>query len=406
MKILLGVTGGIAAYKAADLARLLTKRGHVVRCCLTEAGARFITPLTLASLTGQPCFGANAENHEWRPNPIIEHVDLARWAEVVAVVPATADIIGKSACGLADDLLSTLLLASTGRILWAPAMNRAMWAHPAVQANVRALASFGHCLVEPVQGMLACGEEGTGKLAEINDIAEAIEALGGSRHPALAGRKLLITAGPTREDLDPVRTLSNRSTGAMGIALARAFRDAGARVSLVLGGDLAGPWGVETLRVRSAQDMLEACQGLWPEMDGLVAAAAVADQRPASCAAEKVKKGDGPETLTLVRTPDVLATLSAARIRPQWLLGFAAETEGHLQHALGKLRSKGLDGILMNDISAGRGFGAQANTLLPITAEGPGEPLGPLPKDALAQAVARWWGDQLLRSQAFMVASN
>ena len=394
MKILLGVTGGIAAYKAADLARILCKRGHVVRCCLTEAGSRFITPLTLASLTGQPCFGANPEYHEWRPNPIIEHVDLARWADVVAVVPATADIMGKTANGLANDLLSTLLLASTARILWAPAMNRAMWAHPAVQANVAALVRFGHSLVEPVEGMLACGEEGAGKLADIEAIAEAIDALAPA-HPALAGRKVLITAGPTREDLDPVRTLTNRSTGSMGVALARAFRNAGAEVSLVLGGDLPSPWGVRTVRVRSAQDMLAACQGLWPDMDGLVAAAAVADQRPETCAAEKVKKEDGAESLVLVRTPDVLATLARDKRQGQWLLGFAAETEGHLANAADKLRRKGLDAILVNDISAGQGFGPQANTLVPVTAEGPGQPLGPMAKDLLAQAVVRWWAERV-----------
>jgi phosphopantothenoylcysteine decarboxylase/phosphopantothenate--cysteine ligase len=395
MKILVGITGGIAAYKAADVARTLTKRGHVVRCCLTEAGSRFITPLTLASLTGQPCFGANPEYHEWRPNPIIEHVDLARWADVVAVVPATADIMGKTAQGLANDLLSTLLLATTARVLWAPAMNRAMWAHPAVQANVRTLAGFGHTMVEPVEGMLACGEEGAGKLADPDAIADAIEALAWPAHPALAGRQVLITAGPTREDLDPVRTLTNRASGAMGIALARAFRNAGARVSLVLGGDLPAPWGVHTVRVRSAQDMLEACQELWPAMDGLVAAAAVADQRPETCAAEKVKKQDGPEALILVRTPDVLATLAAGRRPGQWVVGFAAETEHHLANAQSKLRRKALDAILVNDIGHGQGFGPQANTLVPVTAEGPGEPLGPLPKDALAQAVVQWWAEQL-----------
>jgi phosphopantothenoylcysteine decarboxylase/phosphopantothenate--cysteine ligase len=392
MKILLGITGGIAAYKAADLARALTKRGHVVRCCLTEAGSRFITPLTLASLTGQPCFGANPEYHEWRPNPLIEHVDLARWAELVAVVPATADIMGKTAQGLANDLLSTLLLATTAPVLWAPAMNRAMWAHPAVQANVRTLAGFGHTLVEPVEGMLACGEEGAGKLADLETILEAIEAVAGPAQPGLAGRRVLITAGPTREDLDPVRTLTNRATGAMGVALAKAFRRAGAQVSLVLGGDLAAPWGVATVRVRSAQDMLAACQQLWPDMDGLVAAAAVADQRPESCATEKVKKTDGPEQLILVRTPDVLATLATQRKPGQWLLGFAAESEDHLGNARTKLQRKGLDAILVNDISAGRGFGAQANTLIPVTADGPGEPLGPLDKEALAQAVVGWWG--------------
>ena len=395
MKILLGITGGIAAYRAAELARLLVKRGHTVRCCITDAGSRFITPLTLASLTGQPCFGANPEYHEWRPNPIIEHVDLARWADVVCVAPATADILGKTANGLANDLLSTLLLATTAKVLWAPAMNQAMWAHPAVQANVARLKEFGHTVVEPAEGLMACGETGTGRLAEPFEIAEAVDTLGGPAHPALDGRRVLITAGPTCEDLDPVRTLTNRSSGAMGIELARAFRNAGAEVHLVLGGTLPAPWGVETTRVRSAQQMLEACQALWPGMDGLVAAAAVADQRPERCAPEKAKKGEGPETLVLVRTPDVLATLSAGRRPGQWLLGFAAESERHADNAAAKLHMKRLDGILVNDVGAGKGFGAQANTLMPITAEGAAAPLGPLPKDQLAGAVAQWWGGWL-----------
>ncbi len=395
MKILLGITGGIAAYRGAELGRLLVKRGHAVRCCLTDAGSRFITPLTLATLTGEPCFGANPEYHEWRPNPKVEHVDLARWADVVAVVPATADILGKTANGLANDLLSTVLLASTGRILWAPAMNQAMWAHPAVQANVTRLRGFGHAIVEPVEGMLACGEEGTGRLAEIEDIADAIQALGSIKVPAFAGKRILVTAGPTREDLDPVRTLTNRSTGAMGIELARALRNAGAEVHLVLGGDGKVPWGIKTLRIRSAQQMLEACESLWPSMDGLVAAAAVADQRPEVYAPEKVKKIEGPEALVLVRTPDILATLSARKHPGQWVLGFAAESEDHVANALGKLRKKNLDAILVNDISQGRGFGIQTNTLIPVTSAGAEAPLGPLPKDALAQAVVTWLSTHL-----------
>jgi len=395
MNILLGITGGIAAYRAAELARTLTKRGHVVRCCLTDAGSRFITPLTLASLTGQPCFGANPDYHEWRPNPVIEHIDLARWADVAAVVPATADIIGKTANGLATDLLSTLLLATTARVLWAPAMNKAMWAHPAVQANVATLKGFGHTIVEPVEGLLACGEEGAGKLADILDIADAVEALAGPAHRSFLGRRILVTAGPTREDLDPVRTLTNRSSGEMGVELARAFRNLGARVDLVLGGELPAPWGIETHRVRSAQQMLEACRKVWPHMDGFVAAAAVADQRPEACAREKVKKQEGPETLTLVRTPDVLATLAGEKRNGQWLLGFAAESEEHVPNATVKLRKKHLDGVLVNDIGGGRAFGHQANTLLPVTAAGQAEPLGPLPKDQLAKAVANWWGDWL-----------
>jgi len=395
MNILLGITGGIAAYRAAELARTLTRRGHVVRCCLTDAGSRFITPLTLASLTGQPCFGANPDYHEWRPNPVIEHIDLARWADVAAVVPATADIIGKTANGLATDLLSTLLLATTAKVLWAPAMNKAMWAHPAVQANVATIKGFGHTIVEPVEGLLACGEEGAGKLADILDIADAVEALAGPSHRSFLGRRILVTAGPTREDLDPVRTLTNRSSGEMGVELARAFRNLGARVDLVLGGELPAPWGIETHRVRSAQQMLEACRKVWPDADGFVAAAAVADQRPEACAPQKVKKQEGPETLTLVRTPDVLATLAGEKRNGQWLLGFAAESEEHVPNATVKLQKKHLDGVLVNDIGSGRAFGHQANTLLPVTAAGQAEPLGPLPKDQLARAVATWWGDWL-----------
>ncbi|HEU4950767.1 MAG TPA: bifunctional phosphopantothenoylcysteine decarboxylase/phosphopantothenate--cysteine ligase CoaBC [Holophagaceae bacterium] len=395
MRVLLGIPGGIAAYKAADLARLLTREGHQVRCVLTEAGARFITPLTLASLTGETVHGANPDLPEWRPSPVIEHIELARWAEVVAVVPATANLLGKAAQGLADDLLSTLLLATRAPILWAPAMNTQMWAHPAVQANVGTLKGFGHTFVEPAEGLLACGEEGSGKLAEVEAIAETVRALGRPKLPALAGKPVLVTAGPTREDLDPVRTLTNRSTGSMGIELARALRDAGAVVTLVLGGDLPAPAGVETLRVRSAQEMLEAAQARWPGCEGVFAAAAVADQRPETFMPEKVKKQEGPETLVLIRTPDILAALSQAKRPGQWLVGFAAESERHLEHASEKLRRKGLDAVLVNDIQGGRGFGDQANTLTPVTAEGPQPPLGPLDKAALAQAVVAWWGARL-----------
>ena len=395
MKLLLGITGGIAAYKAADLARLLTNEGHQVRCVLTEAGARFITPLTLASLTGEPVFGANPDLPEWRPSPVIEHIELARWAEVVAVAPATADILGKTANGLANDLLSTLLLATRAPVLWAPAMNTQMWAHPAVQANVTRLKAFGHAFVEPTEGLLACGEEGSGKLAEVEAIAEAIRTLGSPKLPALQGKTVMVTAGPTREDLDPVRTLTNRSTGSMGIEIARALRDAGAIVKLVLGGDLPTPHGIETLRVRSAGEMLKACESWWPSCAGVFAAAAVADQRPERIAAEKVKKTDGPETLALVRTPDILAALSAVKRHGQWLVGFAAESERHQDHASEKLRRKELDAVLVNDIQGGRGFGVQENALTPVTAEGAEAPLGPLPKPQLAKAAVAWWAKRL-----------
>jgi phosphopantothenoylcysteine decarboxylase/phosphopantothenate--cysteine ligase len=274
-------------------------------------------------------------------------------------------------------------------------MNTGMWDHPAVQANVARLRSFGHRIVDPGEGSLACGEEGAGKLAEVGVIVEAILMSGAPKPPSLNGRRVLITAGPTREDLDPVRTLTNRSTGTMGIELARAFRDSGASVLLVLGGDAPAPWGVETIRVRSAQEMLEACLARWADSDGLVAAAAVADQRPEAISAEKVKKGEGPETLVLVRTPDILAQLSASRRPDQWVVGFAAESEHHLEHAMAKLKKKGLDAVLMNEIQEGRGFGAQANTLTPVTPQGAQPPLGPLPKEPLARAVVAWWAQEL-----------
>jgi phosphopantothenoylcysteine decarboxylase/phosphopantothenate--cysteine ligase len=395
MQIILGITGGVAAYKSAELARMLANQGHRVRCILTEAGARFITPLTLTSLTGEPCYGANPDQGEWRANPSIEHIELARWADLVAVVPATANILGKAANGLASDLLSTVLLATRAPVLWAPAMNTGMWEHPAVQANIARLRSFGHAVVDPADGVLACGEEGSGKLADVASIAEAIQMHGTPKVRALQGRRVLITSGPTREDLDPVRTLTNRSTGAMGIELARAFRDVGAKVQLVLGGDLPAPWGVETIRVRTAQQMLEACQARWAEADGLVAAAAVADQRPEAASTEKVKKGDGPETMILVRTPDILASLSASRRADQWVLGFAAESEHHLEHATAKLKKKGLDAVLVNDVQGGRAFGAQANTLTPVTAQGAHPPIGPLAKDQLARAVVQWWSHRM-----------
>lgn len=400
MQIILGITGGVAAYKSAELARQLANQGHRVRCILTEAGARFITPLTLTSLTGEPCFGANPDQGEWRAHPSIEHIELARWADLVAVVPATANILGKAANGLASDLLSTVLLATRAPVLWAPAMNTGMWEHPAVQANVARLKSFGHAVVDPGAGTLACGEAGAGKLAEVAVIAEAVLAHGTPKLATLVDQRVLITAGPTREDLDPVRTLTNRSTGAMGVELARAFRDHGARVQLVLGGDLPSPWGVETVRVRSAQEMAEACEAAWGGCDGLVAAAAVADQRPESCSGEKVKKLEGPESLLLVRTPDILARLSALRRPGQWVVGFAAESEHHLEHAAVKLQKKNLDAVLVNDVQAGRAFGTQTNTLTPVTAEGPQAPFGPLPKDQLARAVVQWWARELERRPA------
>jgi len=401
MRVLLGVTGGIAAYKACDLVRMLVKAGHSVRCCLTDAGSGFITPLTLATLSGEPCFGANPEYHEWRPNPKVEHVDLARWADVIAVVPATADIMGKAANGLADDLLSTILLAADCKILWAPAMNGAMWKHAAVQKNLAALSGYGHSVIEPQSGVLACGEQGTGKLANLDDIFDGIIALGSTHLKVFANKHVLVTAGPTFEDLDPVRTLTNRSSGRMGIEMARAFRNAGAVVHLVLGGELPAPWGISTCRVRSAEEMYRACLALWPKMDGVCAAAAVADQRPERCEPQKVKKRNGIETLKLLRTPDILASLNESKAQNkthqtrQWMLGFAAESEDIVQNAAEKLSKKGLDAIFANDVSQGGGFGSVDNCLIPVTKDGPANPIGPMPKERLAVEAVKWFANHL-----------
>lgn len=390
MKVLLGVTGGIAAYKVGDLIRMLVKSGCQVRCCITDAGSRFITPLTLATLSGEPCFGANPEYHEWRPNPKVEHVDLARWADVIAVVPATADIIGKAANGLANDLLSTVLLAANCKILWAPAMNAAMWKHPAVQNNLTKLSDYGHTIIEPESGILACGEEGTGKLAGIEAIYDGVIALGSRQLNTFEGVHILVTAGPTREDLDPVRTLTNRSTGSMGIEMAKAFRNAGAKVHLVLGGDLPIPWGISTTRVRSAQEMLDACLAIWPQVAGVCAAAAVADQCPEELAPQKIKKSDVSDVLRLANTPDILLSLNKTK-KDQWMLGFAAESENYIINATEKLIKKGLDAIFVNDIAKGRGFGNQTNCLTPVTKVGPANLIGPMAKEKLASEAVNWF---------------
>jgi phosphopantothenoylcysteine decarboxylase/phosphopantothenate--cysteine ligase len=297
--------------------------------------------------------------------------------------------MGKTANGLADDLLSTILLATTCKVLWAPAMNKAMWENIAVRKNLATLLGFGHRVICPISGILACGEEGTGKLADLEDIFDGIISFGSSPLKTLATKRVLVTAGPTREDLDPVRTLTNRSTGHMGVEMAKAFRDAGAEVHLVLGGDMPPPQGINTYRVRSAEEMLEACLARWPDVEGVCAAAAVADQRPEHCETQKIKKQDGPETLLLVRTPDILATLNKSKAN-QWMLGFAAESEKLIPNATEKLLKKGLDAIFANDISNGSGFGDSNSCLIPITKDGPGAKIGPMSKEQLAREAVVW----------------
>jgi phosphopantothenoylcysteine decarboxylase/phosphopantothenate--cysteine ligase len=377
--VLLGVGGGIAAYKAADLVRRLRGAGAEVRVTLTAAAERFVTPLTFQALSGRPVrtalFDPGAE-------AAMDHIELARWAHVVLVAPATADLLARLAHGLADDLLTTVCLASEAPLVLAPAMNRVMWAAPATQANRRLLEGRGVRLLGPGEGEQACGEVGAGRLLEP---AAIVEGLAGVLAPSLlAGRSLLVTAGPTREAVDPVRYLSNRSSGKMGFAVARAAAAAGARVTLVSGPvALTTPPGVGRVDVVSAEDMLEAVMARVADCDVFVACAAVADFRPAAPAAHKLKKSSAPAHLALEPTPDILARVAALEPRP-FCVGFAAETENLEGYARGKLRDKGLDMVAANRIDVpGLGFDADANALA-VFWPGGGEDLGVAPKQVLA----------------------
>ncbi len=367
----LGVGGGIAAYKACELARELMRAGASVRVAMTSAAQKFVTALTFQALTGAPVL---TELLEPTQEAGYGHLDLARWAEVFVVAPATADLLARIRAGMADDAVTTSLLAFRGPVLLAPAMNVAMWQNEQTQENIAALADWPRFrVVDPEVGLLADGEYGPGRLAQVPAIVEAAAGLGALGD--LAGKRVLITAGPTREALDPVRFLTNASTGKMGLALAQSARARGAEVTVVLG-PVAVPAteGVEIVRVTTAEQMAGEVLARIEGADFFVASAAVSDYRPAQVAAQKVKKGEAPEVLTLVRTPDVL--LEAARKvaglpgRPL-LVGFAAETERVLEHARDKLARKGLDLIVANDVTEpGAGFGVDTNRVTLLTRDG------------------------------------
>ncbi len=384
--VLLGVTGGIAAYKAAEIVRLLTKARATVRVAMTRNACEFITPLTLQTLSGHP---VATNTFDLTQESQIGHIRLADTADVVLVAPATANVIGKLAHGIADDLLTTVLLATRAPVLVAPAMNVHMYENPAVRENLQRLAQRGYRIVEPGAGFLACGYEGPGRLADPEVIfAEVARAV----TPAdLAGQRVLVTAGPNREPLDPVRFVSNRSTGKMGFALAAAAWRRGAEVALVAGPTgLPTPHGVRRLDVETAQEMHRAVAGEFEQATILLMAAAVADYRPARVAPEKIKKTGAPVTLELVRTVDILGEL-APRKGNRIVVGFAAETETVLANAQRKLREKNLDFIVANDVSrADAGFGVDTNAVTVIDARSadaaPAEsPL--LPKDEVADYV-------------------
>jgi len=365
-RILLGVSGSIAACKAADLASRLTKAGARVDAILTAAASRFVTPLTFQSLTGRP-----APADLWSEEAHILHVGLADGADLLVVAPATADILAKLAHGLADDLLTVTALAARCPLLVAPAMDAGMFEHPAVQANLATLRARGATVIGPADGRMASGLEGRGRMLEPEEILGHVRLAAGRNGP-LAGRRVVVTAGGTQEPIDPVRVIANRSSGKQGFAVAQAALDRGAAVTLVAAPcALPTPVGASRIDVATAQEMadavLESCAGA----DALVMAAAVADFRPARPAAKKLKKDAGPPAVELERTTDILAVVTAARARPACVVGFAAETGDLLAHARKKLKEKRLSLIVANDVTQpGGGFGSDTNRVTLIDAMG------------------------------------
>jgi phosphopantothenoylcysteine decarboxylase/phosphopantothenate--cysteine ligase len=385
--ILLVVAGGIAAYKCLDLTRRLKERGHVVRAILTSGGAQFVTPLSLSAITGekvyQDMFSLTDENE-------MGHIRLARDPDLIVVAPATADLMARMAAGMANDLASAVLLASQKPILLVPAMNTAMWTHPATQANIATLKARGCLSVGPGAGDLACGETGSGRLAEVAEILDAIDRLLNPARP-LDGLRAIVTSGPTREPIDPVRYISNHSSGKQGHAIAKALARLGAKVTLVSGPvAIPDPEGVKTVKADTAEAMLKACRRALPA-DIAVCAAAVADWRVQKPSAQKMKKQKdaAPPALALAPNPDILATLAAGgKARPALVVGFAAETENVVSHAQIKLKNKGCDWILANDVALGTAtFGGDMNRIHLVTAKGV-EDWPVLTKDEVAARLA------------------
>lgn len=404
MRILLGISGGIAAYKTPDLVRRLKKAGHEVRVVCTRNALELVSRVALETVSGEPVL---CDTFAPRTHAGIEHIDLAAWAELVLVAPATANVLAKLACGLADDLLTTVLLACPAPLWLAPGMNTRMWEHPATRANVARLVERGARVIGPDSGELACGTTGPGRMTEPDDLVKAVSAdlvkALGAHHLAprpFAGRTVLVTAGATREHLDPVRFLSNPSTGRMGVAVARAAKELGATVLLVHAHlEVPPPPGVEAVFASSAADLQRAVLAHRDRADLVVMTAAVGDWMPAQVAPEKLKKETAGENMTvaLVRTPDILAGLVADRaragaVRP-WIVGFAAETAGGDGARLSslareKLARKGCDALFANDVSLpGAGFATGTNQGLLVFADGRELSLGPGTKDQVASAL-------------------
>ena len=389
-RILLIVAGGIAAYRSLDLIRRLRERGAAVRCVVTAGAAQFVTPFSFAALSEDKVY---TELFSLTDESEMGHIRLSREADLLVVAPATANIMAKMAAGIADDLASTVLLATDKPVLIAPSMNVMMWAHAATQANLRTLEARGVLRVGPGSGNLACGEVGSGRLAEVMDIVAAIEAQfqGAAAPKPLAGRRAIVTSGPTWEAIDPVRYIANRSSGKQGHAIAAALARLGAATTLVSGPTREpDPAGVTTVHIESAREMHAACMAALPA-DIAVCAAAVADWRVAREADQKLKKapGEGPPALALTENPDILADLSRLnQQRPRLVVGFAAETQNVIEHARAKLARKGCDWIVANDVSPATGtFGGDSNTVHLIRADGE-ESWPTLGKDAVAARLA------------------
>ena len=380
-RILLGVTGGIAAYKSPDLVRRLRERGAEVQVVMTKSAAEFITATTFQAVSGRA-----VRTDLWDPaaEAAMGHIELARWADLVIVAPATADFLARLAAGRADDLLSTLCLATEAPIAVAPAMNRVMWANAATQANIATLAQRRVSVFGPAAGDQACGEVGEGRMLEPLELVAKIDALLVPTGP-LSGKRVLITAGPTRERIDPVRFISNRSSGKMGFAVAQAARNAGAEVVLVSGPvSLATPPGVRRVDCESAVDMLNAVSREVGKADVFISTAAVADYKPARPADQKIKKASDRMDLEMERTTDILATVASSPERPALVVGFAAETEAVEQNARGKLLKKNLDMIAANEVGDAKAFECEDNHLIVLSRTARHD-LGQAPKTELAK---------------------
>ena len=358
-RILLGVTGGIAAYKSAEIVRRLRERGADVQVVMTAAARQFVTPLTFQALSGRP---VRTDLWDEAAEAAMGHIELARWADRILVAPASADFLARLAHGLASDLLTTLCLATDVPIIVAPAMNRLMWANAATRANMASLAARGIDVIGPAEGDQACGETGPGRMVEPDVLAAAVMDAPATSG-ALAGRKVIITAGPTRERIDPVRFITNRSSGKMGFAVAEAARDAGAEVILISGPvSVCTPRGVRRVDVETADQMLAAVNENLAGTDIFIAAAAVSDYRPVQVSTEKIKKTSDSLMLALSRTTDILATVAAGAARP-FVVGFAAETQNVERNALAKLEGKNLDMIAANQVGEGLAFDQDDNAL-------------------------------------------